>query len=240
MGRRRGARMVDNRGKTKEQTAMARTSLVFLLWRTMAWRAVDSGKAGTRSAMRRLCIFASPVPADGSETFADGGRSRRAAFIHIFFNTNPHARRPRDAVPVAVLRSFARARGRSLVGHAYGHPGVSMPTAAPLVLASASEARARILRDAGIFFVRDPAAVDEASVKAAQRARGAAPEQAALSLAEAKALEVAGRHPGSLVLGADQLLVCGSRWFDNPETRAGARATLEALRGQTHRLISGM
>jgi septum formation protein len=88
--------------------------------------------------------------------------------------------------------------------------------------------------------VRDPATVDEAAVKAARRARGSPPERAAVALAEAKALEVAGRHPGSLVVGADQLLVCGATWFDKPETRAGARATLEALRGRTHRLISGM
>lgn len=117
---------------------------------------------------------------------------------------------------------------------------MSMLGGPPLVLASASEARAQILRNAGLFFVRDPASVDEASVKAAQRAQGSAPEQAAVSLAEAKALEVAGRHPGSFVIGADQLLVCGSRWFDKPETRTAARATLEALRGQTHRLISGV
>ena len=117
---------------------------------------------------------------------------------------------------------------------------MSMATAAQLVLASASEARARILRQAGVAFVGDPATVDEASIKAARRAQGSSPEGVAITLAEAKALEVAGRHPGSLVIGADQLLVCGSRWFDKPETRAGARATLEALRGRTHRLISGM
>jgi nucleoside triphosphate pyrophosphatase len=110
----------------------------------------------------------------------------------------------------------------------------------PLVLASASEARAQMLRNAGISFVCDPATIDEASIKAARRAQGSVPEQVAVSLAEAKAIEVAGRHPGSLVIGADQLLVCGSQWFDKPQTRAAARATLEALRGQTHRLISGM
>jgi septum formation protein len=117
---------------------------------------------------------------------------------------------------------------------------MSIRSGQPLVLASASEARAQILRNAGIFFVCDPATVDEASVKAAQRAQGSAPEQVAVSLAEAKAIEVSGRHPGSLVIGADQLLVCSSKWFDKPQTRAAARATLQALRGQTHRLISGM
>ena len=219
---------------------MARTPLMFLPWRSQARRAVDGGKPGTSPAIGWLCIFASPAADDGGETFADGGHSGRAEFIHIFFVTNPHARQPRDAVPVAALRSFAGARSRSGVERAYGHPGrVSMATA-PLVLASASEARARILRHAGVAFVGDPASLDEAAIKAAQRAQGSSPEDVAIMLAETKALEVAGRHPGSLVLGADQLLVCGSRWFDKPETRAGARATLEALRGRTHRLISGM
>ena len=53
-------------------------------------------------------------------------------------------------------------------------------------------------------------------------------------------MEVAARYPGALVIGADQLLVSGSAWLDKPATREGARTTLEALRGQTHRLVSGV
>ena len=110
----------------------------------------------------------------------------------------------------------------------------------PLLLASASETRARLLRDAGVAVVQQPANVDEAALKATHRAHGSSAENTALALAEAKALEVALWHPGALVIGADQLLVSGSAWLDKPATREGARTTLEALRGQTHRLVSGV
>ena len=110
----------------------------------------------------------------------------------------------------------------------------------PLLLASASETRARLLRDAGVAVVQQPANVDEAALKATHRAHGSSAEASALALAEAKAMEVAARYPGALVIGADQLLVSGSAWLDKPATREGARTTLEALRGQTHRLVSGV
>ena len=110
----------------------------------------------------------------------------------------------------------------------------------PLLLASASETRARLLRDAGVPVVQEPANVDEAALKTTHRAHGSSAEDTALALAEAKAMEVAGRCPGALVIGADQLLVSGSAWLDKPMSRQRARATLEALRGQTHRLVSGV
>jgi nucleoside triphosphate pyrophosphatase len=110
----------------------------------------------------------------------------------------------------------------------------------PLLLASASETRARLLRDAGVAFVQQPASVDEAALKAKHRAHGSSAEDTALALAEAKAMEVALRHPEALVIGADQLLVSGSAWLDKPMSRQGARATLQALRGQTHLLVSGV
>lgn len=109
-----------------------------------------------------------------------------------------------------------------------------------MLLASASETRARLLRDAGVAFVQQPANVDEAALKAKHRAHGSSAEDTALALAEAKAMEVALRRPGALVIGADQLLVSGSAWLDKPVSRQGARATLQALRGQTHHLVSGV
>jgi septum formation protein len=109
-----------------------------------------------------------------------------------------------------------------------------------LVLASASEARAQLLRNAGVPFVQETANIDEAALKAIYLANRSTPEVTAVALAEAKAIDVAARHPGALVIGADQLLVSGSTWFDKPLTRVNARATLEALRGRSHRLVSGM
>jgi septum formation protein len=112
--------------------------------------------------------------------------------------------------------------------------------AAPVVLASASPARAALLRAAGIPVTIDAAAVDEAEVKASLRAAGAEPAAIAEALAELKAQRVARRHPGSLVIGADQVLECGGVLFDKPTDLADARRQLLALRGQQHRLVSAV
>jgi septum formation protein len=109
-----------------------------------------------------------------------------------------------------------------------------------LVLASQSETRARVLAGAGVAFEQDPADVDEAAIKQNCRSRQCVAEEAAVILAESKARAVAFRHPGALVVGADQLLVSGADWLDKPGNRDQARATLKKLRGQRHRLVSGM
>jgi septum formation protein len=106
----------------------------------------------------------------------------------------------------------------------------------PLILASASPARAAMLSAAGVPVERQPAAVDEAAMKEALRAEGAAPGDAALALAELKARRIASRAPSRLVLGADQILTCEGRWFDKPHDLAEARAQLAALAGCRHEL----
>ena len=108
--------------------------------------------------------------------------------------------------------------------------------AAPLILASASTSRARILAAAGVPVDQRPAAIDEAGVKDALRADGVAPGDAALALAELKAQRIAGQAPGGLVLGADQILTCEGTWFDKARDLAEARAQLVALAGRRHEL----
>jgi septum formation protein len=110
----------------------------------------------------------------------------------------------------------------------------------PLVLASASKARRALLEAAGLDILTDPAAVDEAAVKDSLAAEGARPGHIASALAELKALRVSPRHPGRIVLGADQILECEGRRFDKPEGMEGARAQLRALEGRRHRLISAI
>ena len=57
-------------------------------------------------------------------------------------------------------------------------------------------------------------------------------------LAEMKARRISGRAGRVPVLGCDQMLVADGRWFDKPASREDARATLEALSGRRHELIS--
>lgn len=108
----------------------------------------------------------------------------------------------------------------------------------PIVLASASQARAEMLRAAGVDIEIMPARVDEEEIKAAFRAEGASARDLADALAEIKAKKISARLPGALVLGADQTLVAGDLQFDKPHDRAEARAQLMTLRGRTHHLHS--
>jgi septum formation protein len=108
----------------------------------------------------------------------------------------------------------------------------------PLVRASQSAARAAVLRGAGVAFEARPARVDEAAVKAAGKAEGASAEDVAFVLASMKAERV--RAPGQLVVGADQLLVCGDEWFDKPDSVEAARRQLLLLRGRTHQLVTAV
>ena len=107
-----------------------------------------------------------------------------------------------------------------------------------LVLASSSASRAKLLTAAGIAITVDPAMVDEAALKREARTTGQDAEATALRLAEAKARAVAPRHPGALVLGADQMLDCAGIWYDKPADRADARRQLLALSGRSHALIT--
>jgi septum formation protein len=109
-----------------------------------------------------------------------------------------------------------------------------------LILASASSVRARLLEAAGLEVRVEPAAIDESAIKQAFRVEGGAAHSCALALAEAKARAVAGRRDRSLVIGADQILVCCGAWFDKPSDLGEARAQLEVLRGRTHELATAV
>ncbi len=111
---------------------------------------------------------------------------------------------------------------------------VGADNAGTVVLASRSVTRATILRQAGVSFVVDVAAVDETEIKRSLRGEGADASHAAATLAGLKALRVSGRHADSLVIGADQILECEGKWLDKPVDLAAARRDLVALRGRAH------
>lgn len=109
-----------------------------------------------------------------------------------------------------------------------------------LILASGSATRAAILRNAGLEFSVQRPSVDEATVRDSMISVGATVEAAALRLAELKALEIASRKIGSIVIGADQILECDGEWFEKPGGTDEARVQLKRLAGKNHRLISAV
>ncbi len=108
----------------------------------------------------------------------------------------------------------------------------------PLVLASKSDVRGKILGAAGLRFETRPAQIDERAVEAKAGASDAA--AAASLLARAKADAVAASQPGRVVLGADQTLALGAERFSKPANRAAAVEQLRTLRGKTHALHSAL
>lgn len=107
-----------------------------------------------------------------------------------------------------------------------------------IILASSSPFRKALLVNAGIDVEAVPASVDERALEAPLQGSGVSPENVASILAEAKAVDVSDKKPGSLVLGCDQTLSLGDEMFHKPTDMEGARRHLLALSGKTHQLNS--
>jgi septum formation protein len=105
----------------------------------------------------------------------------------------------------------------------------------PLLLASTSLTRRSLLENAGLPVDTDAPRIDERAIEADFAGD---PDHLAAALAAAKAREVSARHPGRLVLGADQTLTCEGRAFHKPADLDAARAQTAALAGRTHFLRS--
>lgn len=109
-----------------------------------------------------------------------------------------------------------------------------------LILASASEVRARVLKGAGVDFEIHPAHVDEEAVKDSLLAAKAPLRDVADALAELKALRVSANRPDALVLGADQVLAFEGELVNKCASLDEARTLLRRLRGRSHQLISAL
>ncbi len=110
-----------------------------------------------------------------------------------------------------------------------------------LILASGSIVRAQLLRQAGLDFQVETAAIDEHEIKLSLQAEHVPVERVAETLAETKANRVAARHANTaLVIGADQMLDIEGTWLDKPRDADEARIHLKQLRGRSHRLISSV
>jgi septum formation protein len=108
----------------------------------------------------------------------------------------------------------------------------------PLLLASKSEVRRKILAAAGVPIESRPAPIDERAIEARSNVHEAG--EVARVLAGAKAHTVAAQMPARVVLGADQTLTLGEQRFSKPADRDAAREQLLTLRGKTHRLHSAL
>jgi septum formation protein len=104
-----------------------------------------------------------------------------------------------------------------------------------IVLASASPRREELLRQVGCSFSVMPSDVDE------DNSEGMPPEELAVSLAAAKASDVAAKlDPDDIVIGADTLVILNGQAYGKPRDMDDARSMLERLSGREHRVVTAI
>ena len=107
----------------------------------------------------------------------------------------------------------------------------------PLILASASPARTKLLTDAGIAHTVKVSDADEDALTAA--AGPLPPADTALLLARAKAESVAASAPNTLVIGCDSVFELDGVPYGKPWEAAVARERWQMMRGRSGVLHTG-
>lgn len=103
-----------------------------------------------------------------------------------------------------------------------------------IILASSSPWRRKMLEDAGVACQAIASGFDESSVSAEK------PQELAVLLARKKAQIVFESHPGSIVIGADQVAHDGEGCFGKPSSPEDHLERLWSLRGKEHWLTTGV
>jgi septum formation protein len=98
----------------------------------------------------------------------------------------------------------------------------------PLILASQSPRRKLLLKQIGLRFVVRPSAVRE------DLWDHESPEHNAKRIALSKAVEVSGNVKRGIVIGADTIVVLGSKILGKPRTKSEAKTMLKRLSGRMH------
>jgi septum formation protein len=110
----------------------------------------------------------------------------------------------------------------------------SAPEMPPVILASASPRRTKLLKEAGVDFVVMPGEASESQPE------HLTPMEACLLNAYHKARAVAKKEPDALVIGADTEVCLGGKVFGKPSTREDAERMLAELEGKEHQVITGV
>ena len=105
-----------------------------------------------------------------------------------------------------------------------------------IILASKSETRVKLLRNAGISFEAVAHGVDEEEVKMSMSKN--TPEEIVVKLAEMKALKPSMSNKSAFVIGSDQGLDLEGELINKARDRSEAKEQLMKMSGSTHTLIT--
>ena len=113
-------------------------------------------------------------------------------------------------------------------------------TLLPLILASESPRRKRLLLSVGVEFKVHPSSMDESLWLAESAEPGKTPAEVAERWACLKANSISPLHADSWIFGADTIVVLDGRMFGKPSDSAEAVRMLNTLSGRVHEVITGM
>lgn len=102
-----------------------------------------------------------------------------------------------------------------------------------LILASKSPRRRYLLSQAGLDFDVLPSSIDESKVPFEN------PADYVCALSQAKAMDIAAKHPRSWIIGADTIVMIDGTVLGKPCDQRTARSMLMRLSGQTHQVYTG-
>ena len=113
-----------------------------------------------------------------------------------------------------------------------------LKTKLPVILASKSKIRKKILNEAGLEFTQKDSKLDEAGLKNKYFSKNIS--DIAKKLADAKASKVSNIYKEAYVIGSDQICAVGNKILSKPENKLKAIQQLKFLSGKTHKQISAI
>ena len=103
------------------------------------------------------------------------------------------------------------------------------------ILASQSPQRLALLKQIGF----EPKEVAPADIDETPR-KGEKPTQYVKRMAKEKAIHVAEKHKGEVVLASDTVIVCGTKIVQKSKTDDEQTKVMKMLSGKTHRVLTGV
>lgn len=103
-----------------------------------------------------------------------------------------------------------------------------------IILASASPRRKEILENTNTKFEIIKSEIDEVILD------NELPSQVVMRLAFEKSIDIALKHPDSLVIGADTVVVLNNKILGKPKDSSDAFNMIKQLSGKTHQVITGI
>ena len=108
------------------------------------------------------------------------------------------------------------------------------------ILASNSKSRYRLLKSAGLNFVKKTPSCDENQIKKQLIKKSIKINKISKILAKEKALSVSCKKPNQLVVGSDTIIIFKNNIINKAKTYEEAKKKLQKLSGKKHQIISGV